>query len=94
MAIDHKGPFGLLVPMKFANAARVQAHVQRSRRSGRTLLQFGLMSVFTPMIVGNMIVFSTLEIHAMKTWQCIICGFIYDESKGIPKDGIAPGTNA
>jgi rubredoxin len=28
----------------------------------------------------------------MKTWQCIVCGFIYDESKGLPEDGIAPGT--
>jgi rubredoxin len=28
----------------------------------------------------------------MKTWECIICGFIYDESKGLPEDGIAPGT--
>ena len=22
----------------------------------------------------------------MKTWQCIVCGFIYDESKGLPAD--------
>jgi rubredoxin len=28
----------------------------------------------------------------MKTWQCIVCGFIYDETKGLPEDGIAPGT--
>jgi rubredoxin len=28
----------------------------------------------------------------MKVWQCIVCGFIYDEAKGIPEDGIAPGT--
>lgn len=28
----------------------------------------------------------------MKTWQCIVCGFIYDEAQGIPEDGIAPGT--
>ena len=27
-----------------------------------------------------------------KKWQCLICGFIYDESKGWPRDGIAPGT--
>jgi len=29
----------------------------------------------------------------MKTWRCIVCGFIYDESKGAPDDGIAPGTS-
>lgn len=28
----------------------------------------------------------------MKTWQCIVCGFIYDESKGLPEDGIPAGT--
>ncbi|MBI4357060.1 MAG: rubredoxin [Gammaproteobacteria bacterium] len=25
-------------------------------------------------------------------WQCMICGFIYDEAIGIPEDGIPPGT--
>ena len=28
----------------------------------------------------------------MKRWQCIICGFIYDEEMGIPEDGITEGT--
>ncbi len=28
----------------------------------------------------------------MKKWLCIICGWIYDEAKGWPSDGIAPGT--
>jgi rubredoxin len=28
----------------------------------------------------------------MKQWQCILCGFIYDEAAGMPEDGIAPGT--
>lgn len=28
----------------------------------------------------------------MTTNQCQICGFIYDESKGCPEEGIAPGT--
>ena len=27
-----------------------------------------------------------------KTYMCVICGFIYDEEKGWPDDGIAPGT--
>jgi len=27
-----------------------------------------------------------------KTWMCVVCGFIYDESKGLPDEGIAPGT--
>ncbi|MBW8364095.1 MAG: rubredoxin [Rhizobium sp.] len=28
----------------------------------------------------------------MKAWQCIVCGYIYDESKGDPEHDIAPGT--
>lgn len=28
----------------------------------------------------------------MKKWKCIICGFIYDEEKGLPQEGIEPGT--
>lgn len=28
----------------------------------------------------------------MKKWQCIVCGFVYDEAAGLPDDGITPGT--
>ena len=28
----------------------------------------------------------------LKVWQCILCGFVYDEAAGLPGDGIAPGT--
>lgn len=28
----------------------------------------------------------------LKKWNCILCGFIYDEASGIPDEGIAPGT--
>ena len=28
----------------------------------------------------------------MKKYMCLICGFIYDEEKGWPDDGIPPGT--
>ena len=27
----------------------------------------------------------------MHKWRCEVCGFIYDESSGLPEDGIAPG---
>ena len=27
-----------------------------------------------------------------KTWQCILCAFIYDEAAGLPEEGIPPGT--
>ena len=28
----------------------------------------------------------------MKTYCCVLCGFVYDETQGRPEDGIAPGT--
>ena len=28
----------------------------------------------------------------MKKWECIVCGFIYDEEEGLPDEGIEPGT--
>jgi len=28
----------------------------------------------------------------VETWQCVVCGFLYEEEHGIPGDGIAPGT--
>jgi rubredoxin len=28
----------------------------------------------------------------MKKWICVICGYIYDEAKGMPDHGVAPGT--
>lgn len=28
----------------------------------------------------------------MRKWECIECGFIYDEVHGLPEEGISPGT--
>lgn len=25
-------------------------------------------------------------------WQCLVCGLIYDETEGMPEEGIEPGT--
>jgi rubredoxin len=33
-----------------------------------------------------------LKENTMKTYICIVCGFVYDEQAGRPEDGIAPGT--
>ena len=27
-----------------------------------------------------------------KIWMCIVCGWLYEEEKGCPEEGIAPGT--
>ena len=32
------------------------------------------------------------ETSFMKTYICLICGWVYDEAQGRPEDGIAPGT--
>lgn len=31
-------------------------------------------------------------LYLMKTYQCVVCGYIYDEAQGWPQDGIAAGT--
>ena len=28
----------------------------------------------------------------VKTYMCLICGFVYEEAKGRPDEGIPPGT--
>jgi rubredoxin len=28
----------------------------------------------------------------MKKWRCLICDYVYDEAKGVPDEGIPPGT--
>ncbi len=28
----------------------------------------------------------------MKKWECIVCGWVYDEALGDPDSGIEPGT--
>ena len=35
---------------------------------------------------------TTAQHTELKTWQCIVCGFIYDEEQGLPDEGIAAGT--
>jgi rubredoxin len=27
-----------------------------------------------------------------KAYMCVICGFVYDEAKGLPEEGFPPGT--
>jgi rubredoxin len=28
----------------------------------------------------------------MKTWMCLICGYVYEEARGDPEAGLPPGT--
>jgi rubredoxin len=32
------------------------------------------------------------ETTSMKTWVCLVCGWIYAEEEGLPEEGIPPGT--
>lgn len=29
--------------------------------------------------------------NALTTWQCHLCGFMYDEAAGLPAEGFPPG---
>lgn len=35
---------------------------------------------------------SSTETTALRKWMCVVCGYIYDETIGVPDEGIAPGT--
>ena len=28
----------------------------------------------------------------LRTWMCVVCGFLYSEAEGLPEEGIEPGT--
>jgi rubredoxin len=30
--------------------------------------------------------------NGYKVWMCMICGWVYDEEKGCPEEGLAAGT--
>lgn len=32
------------------------------------------------------------NVPGTRVWQCMLCAFVYDEAKGMPHDGVAPGT--
>lgn len=32
------------------------------------------------------------EVPEFKVYRCLICGYEYDEQRGLPESGIAPGT--
>ncbi len=28
----------------------------------------------------------------MRKWRCAVCGFVYEEEKGLPEEGVSPST--
>lgn len=43
-------------------------------------------------IAESLFIENLLEDEQVKKWQCMVCGFVYDEEQGLPEEGIAPGT--
>ncbi len=39
-----------------------------------------------------MIYFLIKQERKLKKWECIVCGWVYDEAEGWPEDGIEHGT--
>lgn len=35
---------------------------------------------------------NTAQKAPFRTYVCVVCGFVYDEAKGLPEDGFPPGT--
>ncbi|NOY15745.1 MAG: rubredoxin [Gammaproteobacteria bacterium] len=29
----------------------------------------------------------------MRKWRCAVCGFVYEEEKGLPEEGVSPSTS-
>jgi rubredoxin len=42
--------------------------------------------------IGGAIRETDMNEAAYKSYMCVICGFIYDEARGLPEEGFAPGT--
>jgi rubredoxin len=59
--------------------------MQRSRYDSTRLRCYRIGKLFSPMNASN-------PMPEMRTWMCLICGWIYDEGAGLPDEGIAPGT--
>lgn len=36
--------------------------------------------------------FAQRWVRPMKAYMCVICGYVYEEAKGAPDQGLAPGT--
>ena len=34
-----------------------------------------------------------MSVNPPRVYMCVICGFLYEEEKGLPEQGIPPGTH-
>ena len=54
-----------------------------------TSLRLGLQRASLPALIAALVSSAALM---MKSYMCVICGFVYEEEKGDPTSGIPPGT--
>jgi rubredoxin len=47
---------------------------------------------FIPIQLPAPFIMTTADANVLKTYMCLICGYIYDEAAGVPDEGIQPGT--
>lgn len=47
---------------------------------------------FPRLETAKAIVPEVTDAKAYRVWQCLLCSFSYDEAKGMPDEGVAPGT--
>ena len=45
-----------------------------------------------PLLQAGIIPVTDATATLYRSWMCVVCGFVYDESKGRPEEGIPPGT--
>ncbi len=53
------------------------------------MFAFSGMRVATILLI---VVTRQKKVTDLRTWMCLICGWIYDEAAGDPEHAIAPGT--
>ena len=44
------------------------------------------------LIIRPLVSLPVRRLSSMKAYMCVICGYVYEEEKGDPASGIAPGT--
>ena len=56
-------------------------------------MQQSIAAERTPAIGQHRLVLGEFfTVESMKSYMCVICGFVYNEADGLPEEGIAPGT--
>ena len=52
-----------------------------------------IISYLSPPSSNQTVVSQQLKGLVVQKWECIVCGFIYDQALGLPEEGITPGSS-